>query len=310
MKTVRSVKSTVEKFRWDHKKTLEGDLQDLKILYWHIVAHEILGDFRLDPNGREFDPDYQSIFLAKIVNTYSGIFYLYFDVKYALKKRFNGLHFNEIRKENDLWKDWTEEIKEEMLTSFHEIRRHVTFSFGKSQFMDLDHSFRDIPYNLNAFSDIQNNKTVSITFYLKQHRFFEINTVKVPELPYVYFRHRLKDNLVNKLHGLAEELMKNALLYTLLNEYDNEFQNFAEIEYDGNKEKIRNLPKSISACKRMSIPEAIMDMLRNYPWAKILTPEQLKYHVIAGYRDQTGKKFKNDSVYHAIRRGGYGSHIE
>lgn len=104
--------------------------------------------------------------------------------------------------------------------------------------------------------------------------------------------------------------MKNALLYTLLNEYDNEFQNFAKIELKDNEDLIRKLPKTITSCKRMTAPQALKDILSNYSWAKLLTPEQLKYHVIAGYRDKAGKEFKNDTVYKAIDRGGYGANLE
>src|SRR6056297_2135803 len=204
-KTVASVRGDVDKFQWDlKKKSLEGDLQGLKILYWQVVTHEILGDLKLDPHSSEFDPNHQKDYLAKIVNSYLGIFYRYFEVTCDLKKRFDGLPFGAINNEHNLWEDWNKELKYEMWELFYEIRRHTTFSVDNGYFMDLDHSSRDIRYSLNAYSDVKKNKTISIESFLNTHRFFEINTAKIPDFPYVFFRYKWKESLVNKLHRLAD----------------------------------------------------------------------------------------------------------
>lgn len=304
MKTVSSVRSKIEKYRWENKKrTYEGDLEDLKFLYWHIVTHEILADGKLAKG----DPDYFKSMMCKIEGSYRGIFYKYFEINPDLKERFDGLDFNNINKEKELWKSWKEEAEHRSFDIFYEIIRVIKHALGNQRFMVETPMDPDYAIGLKAFSEHGTDKTISITEFLRNHRLYKINVASSSDNSLTLFRYTLKRPLISKLHKLGERLMKEICMIDVLSQCDRQLDYYDTTVKKYKKGDIYELrvSNSVSAFKKMTLKAAIEDFLKSYPGFENLSLSQIKYHLKKRYRDSEGKKFKNNSVDKALRTTGF-----
>lgn len=300
MKTVSSVRRDVEKFRWKNKKkSYEGNLQDLKSLYWHTVAHEILGDKKLALNK---PVDYNPL-IHKISKSYLGIFFWPHKLYHALIKRFEGLHISGLKEEKELWEDWKKETMQIRLDAIHEIASSVLHGVGRERFMVENPQVGDLPFNWRAYDTEYQSKTESISGYLSKHLKPGTFYFKDHDSPEISFRYDLNKQFINRLHREANKLAQTVILYKVFT--DMEKMSKRKYENEGNTQKIERPLQTVVAYKKMELKDAIEDLFRINPGFKKLTLSIIKHHIIVKYRDIDGKKFKNNSVDNALRKEGY-----